>query len=181
MQQIQQQINLFHTLFYVCLGLSIFCLVLSIFFFFKFDIRNIFNARTGRSVKKTVQRVEEMNAKTGPLRRPVGRGNTGTLSRSGNLGKSRKLSGVRQVNTEDIIQPPSQPTEPLSNAYTEEAGAAEVLHMEKREALTPEKAQQEACSELKNASCSLIQTRWSGQMKDIFVYRKKKSKGVGGT
>ena len=65
MQQIQQQINLFHTLFYVCLGLSIFCLVLSIFFFFKFDIRNIFNARTGRSVKKTVQRVEEMNAKTG--------------------------------------------------------------------------------------------------------------------
>lgn len=143
MQQIQQQINLFHTLFYVCLGLSIFCLVLSIFFFFKFDIRNIFNARTGRSVKKTVQRVEKMNAKTGPFRRPVGRGNTGTLSRSGNLGKSRKLSGVRQVNTEDIIQPPSQPTEPLSNAYTEEAGAAEVLHMEKREALTPEKAQQE--------------------------------------
>ena len=53
------------------------------------------------------------------------------MSRSGNLGKSRKLSGVRQVNREDIIQPPSQPTEPLSNAYTEEAGVAEVLHMEK--------------------------------------------------
>lgn len=143
MQQIQQQINLFHTLFYVCLGLCIFCFVLSIIFFFKFNIRNIFNARTGRSVKKTVQRVEEMNAKTGPLRRPAGRGNTGTLSRSGNLGKSRKLGNVRQVNIEEIVQPPSQPTEPLSNTYAEGTGATEVLSMEEREVMTPEKAQQE--------------------------------------
>lgn len=80
MEQIQKQINLFHTLFYVCLGICIFCLILSVIFFFKFDIINIFNARTGRSLKKTVQQVEEMNARTGQLRRPMGRGNTGTLS-----------------------------------------------------------------------------------------------------
>ena len=115
MEQIQQQINLFHTLFYVCLGICIFCLILSVIFFFKFDIINIFNARTGRSVKTTVQQVEEMNARTGQLRRPTGRGNTGTLSRSGNIGNSKKLGSVRKARMEDIIQPPPvSPTAPLS-------------------------------------------------------------------
>lgn len=138
MEQIQQQINLFHTLFYVCLGICIFCLILSIIFFFKFDIINIFNARTGRSVKKTVQQVEEMNARTGQLRRPVGRGNTGTLSRSGNIGNSKKLGSVRKAKMEDIIQPPpANPAGPLppgmrqgGNGATEVlgAGATEVLN-----------------------------------------------------
>ena len=67
MQQIQQQIDTFHTLFYVCLGLCIVFLILSAIFFFKFDIRNIFNAKTGRSVRKTVQSMEEKNARTGSL------------------------------------------------------------------------------------------------------------------
>lgn len=88
MQQIQQQISLYHTLFYVCLGLCIFFFLLSLVFFFKFNIRNIFKARTGRSVKKTVQDMEAKNAHTGQLRRPPGRGYTGTLSRTGALGKS---------------------------------------------------------------------------------------------
>ena len=74
MQQIQQQIDTFHTLFYVCLGLCIAFLILSVIFFFKFDIRNIFNTKTGRSVRKTVQSMEEKNARTGSLRRPAGRG-----------------------------------------------------------------------------------------------------------
>ena len=58
MQQIQQKIELFHNLYLVCLILCLVCLALSIFFFFKFDIRNIFNIRTGRSVKKTVKQME---------------------------------------------------------------------------------------------------------------------------
>ena len=82
MQQIQQQIDTFHTLFYVCLGLCIAFLILSVIFFFKFDIRNIFNTKTGRSVRKTVQSMEEKNARTGSLRRPAGRGYTVTLARS---------------------------------------------------------------------------------------------------
>lgn len=129
MEQIQQQISLFNTLFYVCLGVCIFCLVLSIIFFFKFDIINIFNARTGRSVKKTVQHMEEINSRTGQLRRPVGRGNTGTLSRSGNIGNSKKLGSVRKAKMEDIIQPPPTPTEPLAANPTGvlDAGATEVL------------------------------------------------------
>ena len=147
MEQIQQQINLFHTLFYVCLGICIFCLILSVIFFFKFDIVNIFNARTGRSVKKTVQQVEEMNARTGQLRRPVGRGNTGTLSRSGNIGNSKKLGSVRKARMEDIIQPPqASPTAPLSSGgnATEVlgAGATEVLN-QSAPVVTKEMVQQE--------------------------------------
>lgn len=149
MQQIQQQIELYHTLFYVCLGICIVCFLLSVIFFFKFHIRNIFNARTGRSVKKTVQQMEEMNSRTGQLRRPVGRGNTGTLSRSGNLGAKRR-STVRKANLDDIIQPPSRPTEPLgpdaaSAAATEvlAAGATEVLSQELRDPVTAEMMQKE--------------------------------------
>lgn len=152
MEQIQQQINLFHTLFYVCLGICIFCLILSVIFFFKFDIINIFNARTGRSVKKTVQQVEEMNARTGQLRRPTGRGNTGTLSRSGNIGNSKKLGSVRKARMEDIIQPPPvSPTAPLSPGMsggsvdgTEVLGAGETEVLNQMGSMvTKEMAQQE--------------------------------------
>ena len=152
MEQIQQQINLFYTLFYVCLGICIFCLILSVIFIFKFDIINIFNARTGRSVKKTVQQVEEMNARTGQLRRPTGRGNTGTLSRSGNIGNSKKLGSVRKARMEDIIQPPPvSPTAPLSPGMSGgSADGTEILGAGETEVLnqvgsmvTKEMAQQE--------------------------------------
>lgn len=125
MQQIQQQINIFHTLFYVCLGLCIAFLILSVIFFFKFNIRNIFNAKTGRSVRKTVQSMEEKNARTGSLRRPVGRGDTGTLARSGGSGRtgglgksgslssSKRLGKVRKADMNELIQPPSSSTEVL--------------------------------------------------------------------
>ena len=125
MQQIQQQINMFHILFYVCLGLCIVFLILSVIFFFKFDIRNIFNARTGRSLRKTVQSMEEKNARTGSLRRPAGRGYTGTLARSGGIGRtgglgksgslspSKRLGKVRKADMNELIQPPSRPTEAL--------------------------------------------------------------------
>ena len=117
MQQIQQQINMFHTLFYVCLGLCIVFLILSVIFFFKFDIRNIFNARTGRSLRKTVQSMEEKNARTGSLRRAAGRGYTGTLARSGGIGKSGSLSkrfgNVRKADMNELMQPPSRRTEAL--------------------------------------------------------------------
>lgn len=127
MQQIQQQIDTFHTLFYVCLGLCIAFLILSVIFFFKFDIRNIFNTKTGRSVRKTVQSMEEKNARTGSLRRPAGRGYTGTLARSGGIGRtgglspSKRLGKVRNVDMNELIQPPSRPTEAL---WTEQQSAS---------------------------------------------------------
>ena len=101
MEQIQQQISLFHTLFYVCLGICIFCLILSIIFFFKFDIVNIFNARTGRSVKKTVQQVEEMNARMEDIIQPPPASPTAQLSPSmsgGSAGATEVLgTGATEV------------------------------------------------------------------------------------
>ena len=168
MQQIQQQISLYHTLFYVCLGLCIFFFLLSLVFFFKFNIRNIFNARTGRSVKKTVQDMEAKNAHTGQLRRPPGRGYTGTLSRTGALGKSagagrsgslnrsggldksggltpsKRLARVRKADMEELVQPPSRPTEPLE--HTNPVGASMETQVLSPEQLMPtlEQVQQEA-------------------------------------
>lgn len=161
MQQIQQQISLYHTLFYVCLGFCIFFLLLSVVFFFKFNIRNIFNARTGRSVKKRVQDMEEKNAHTGQLRRP-GRGYTGTLGktgtlgrssgigrsgsldRSGNLTPSKRLARVRKADMEELIQPPSRPTEPLEDSTpTGVSMETQVLSQEERMP-TLEQVQKEA-------------------------------------
>ena len=124
MQQIQQKIDLNHNLHLVCLILCLVCLALSIFFFFKFDIRNIFNIRTGRSVKKTVKQMEELNARTGQLRRPELQGTSGSIS--------RRLSGrVRKVAMNDLIENPASmsgqigPATPVSLASQEESGASE--------------------------------------------------------
>lgn len=102
MEQIQQQISLFHTLFYVCLGICIFCLILSIIFFFKFDIVNIFNARTGRSVKKTVQQVEEMNARMEDIIQPPPASPTAPLS-SGMSGGSAGATEVLGAGATEVL------------------------------------------------------------------------------
>lgn len=110
MEQIQQQINLFHTLFYVCLGICIFCLILSIIFFFEFDIMNIFNARTGRSVKKTVQQVEEMNARIEDIIQPSLISHRALLSPEGaateelDVGTTEVLSKTGDMVTKEMAQ-----------------------------------------------------------------------------
>ena len=48
--------------------LTILFAALSVFFFFQFKIRDVFNAITGRAQRKSVQQMEEENAKTGKLR-----------------------------------------------------------------------------------------------------------------
>ena len=89
MQQIQQKIELFHSLSLMCMILFLVCLGLCIFFFFKFRIRDIFNVRTGRSMKRKVRQMEERNAQTGRFRIP------GTSGSSGGI--SRRLNHVRKV------------------------------------------------------------------------------------
>ena len=101
MAQAQQQIELFHTLFQVCLGIFIVGLILSVLFFFLFDIRKIFNSRSGRSVKRAVQAMEESNARTGKLvvpnldMEPERSGDfnakSGEMARSGRLHRSGRM------------------------------------------------------------------------------------------
>lgn len=69
--------------------------------------------------------MEEKNARTSSLRRPAGRGYTGTLARSGGIGRtgglgksgslspSKRLGKVRKADMNELIQPPSRPTEAL--------------------------------------------------------------------
>lgn len=61
-QQIQYQINLYHILFLVCLGICIICFFLSAVFFFQFEIWNIFHIHTGRSVRMSMKKIEERNS-----------------------------------------------------------------------------------------------------------------------
>lgn len=106
MQQIQQKIDLFHNLSLLCLAVCLVCLGLCVFFFFKFKIKDIFNVRTGRSVKKKVRQMEERNAQTGRLRTP------GTPALSGGI--SRRLQNqVRKVDMDQLIENPHPQTDPV--------------------------------------------------------------------
>ena len=68
LMQSEQIINILHIGFIICLVLTILFAALSVFFFFQFKIRDVFNAITGRAQRKSVQQMEEENAKTGKLR-----------------------------------------------------------------------------------------------------------------
>lgn len=102
MEELQRAISLYNIGYWVCLGFSIFFLGISILLFFRFDVRKIFDLRTGRGERKTIQKMEEMNAKTGKLREePFSYSRSLKKSPfSGSLDKS----GVRHV-PEAIIPP----------------------------------------------------------------------------
>lgn len=71
MQELERMINVYHTAYLVFLILSVLFFILTIFMFFKFDIRKIIDMKTGRGAKKSIQRMEEINAQTGKLRQDV--------------------------------------------------------------------------------------------------------------
>lgn len=68
MLEMNQMISIYQIAFKVCLVLTILFFALAAFMFFKFDIRKIFDAKTGRGARKSIQKMEEINAKTGKLR-----------------------------------------------------------------------------------------------------------------
>lgn len=80
-------INLFNTCFYVCLVLTILFFVVSVVLFFLFDIRSIFNIKTGRAMQKTIKEMQSVNSSTGRLR--VG-GKTLTSELSSDRKKKKK-------------------------------------------------------------------------------------------
>lgn len=71
MQELERMIKIYHTAFIVFLILTILFLVVSIVLFFRFNIRGIFDMRTGRGARKTIQKMQEINAQTGKLRQDV--------------------------------------------------------------------------------------------------------------
>lgn len=71
MQELERMIKIYHTAFVICLVLGILFLIIAVFMFFKFDIKKIVDMRTGRGAKKTIQKMEEINARTGKLRQDM--------------------------------------------------------------------------------------------------------------
>ena len=71
MQKLEQMINIYHTAFIIFLVLTILFLLLSVFLFFKLNIREIYDLRTGRGARRKIQEMEEINERTGKLRDEV--------------------------------------------------------------------------------------------------------------
>lgn len=71
MQELERMISIYHVAFIIFLILTIVFLVVSVVLFFRFDIRGIFDMRTGRGARKTIQKMQELNDQTGKLRQDV--------------------------------------------------------------------------------------------------------------
>ena len=51
-------ISIFRICFYVCLAFTILFFIISVVLFFLFDIKTIFNIRTGRAKQKTIKEMQ---------------------------------------------------------------------------------------------------------------------------
>ncbi len=90
MQNIQNQISLYHSLFYACLVLMIFFLVCSILLFFVFDIKTNIALRLGIEKKSSAKKINKANSKTDKLKSQIDMDYT-TSSLNEEKNKSGKL------------------------------------------------------------------------------------------
>lgn len=103
-------IQLYETLFYVSVALTVLGFGFAVFFFFFFRIPDVRALMTGKARANTVRQIEEQNAKTGTLRAPAPP-TSGDLARTGRIGRGGR----------PIIEPPPQPQQPVQEMqYSEE-------------------------------------------------------------
>ena len=122
-------ISIFRICFYICLAFTILFFIISVVLFFLFDIKTIFNIRTGRAKQKTIKEMQAANNSTGRLR-VDGKTLTSQLSKNDkkNIKKKRenvivvKEQYVNQSKTPygdgsentTVLQPQAEPTAVLS-------------------------------------------------------------------
>ena len=63
-------INTMNTLFWICLSFTVLFFIISVVLFFVFDIRTIFNMKTGRAQAKTVKEMKAANEITAAMKKP---------------------------------------------------------------------------------------------------------------
>lgn len=68
MAKAESLIKIYQICFYISLVVTILGLANAAFLFFRFDVRGIFEIRTGRAAKRTIRKMAEANAATGRLR-----------------------------------------------------------------------------------------------------------------
>ena len=103
-------ISIFRICFYVCLAFTILFFIISVVLFFLFDIKTIFNIRTGRAKQKTIKEKQAANNSTGRLR-VDGKTLTSQLSKNDKKNIKKKR--------ENIIVPPQ--TEPVKEQYVNQS------------------------------------------------------------
>lgn len=70
MDNTNQMVSLYGTLFTVFIILAIAFLAAAALMFFRFDIRGIWGMRSGKAAMRTIKELEELNARSGRLGRP---------------------------------------------------------------------------------------------------------------
>lgn len=68
MAKAESLIRIYQICFYISLVVTILGLANAAFLFFRFNVRGIFEIRTGRAAKRTIRKMAEANASTGRLR-----------------------------------------------------------------------------------------------------------------
>ena len=96
-------INIFQTCFQVCLAFTVLFFIITVILFFLFDIRAIFNIRTGRAKNKTIKEMQQANSNTGRLR-------VGGKTLTSKLEKAKK-------GKDAVVSPP--PHKQLNNNYNQ--------------------------------------------------------------
>ena len=104
----ESTVSLLKICFSICLALTVVFFIISIILFFVFDIRTIFNIRTGRAKRRTVLEMQEANSRTGRLR-------VGGKTQTARLDKDE----YKRDSKQPVIQPPTK-----NNAYLRNNGYA---------------------------------------------------------
>lgn len=114
-------IGILNTCFWVSLVLAIAFFILTVVMFFIFDIKTIFNIKTGRAQAKTVKEMKAANDSTGRLR--VG-GKTQT---------SKLSEAKRKESRAPAVKPPSDATKNLYYRPDGQEAGTEVLQTDANE------------------------------------------------
>lgn len=104
----QALIQIYRTGFFICAGIAALGLALSILFFFRFRIRDIWAVRTGRAQKKAVHDMQEASRSEGRMRKDE--------SRYGKIGEDAPPETTEDLRTEEITETELLQTELLESS-----------------------------------------------------------------
>lgn len=94
MQEIQRQVEILRICFSVCAGLGGLGFLIAAVLFFLFDIRKIWNDRTGRSMKKAMKKMEECRKEAGAPRGKIESSCKKIVAPRGKIGASCRKIGA---------------------------------------------------------------------------------------
>ena len=106
------RIELYNNLFFVFAGVSAVGFLLSVFFFFHFDIPRVYALMTGKLRKKDIQKVQARNTKTGRSRT----GNTARRNSAGSRQPSRQGGSRRKSASSAERRQAQEHRQPRQNA-----------------------------------------------------------------